>query len=76
MGYLCGDVAGMVYRSVEVRVSAGGAEKWRIRRGGCHFLPPPPRQSKYFLYGWKLNNVNNHGTVENVYISQDIKNDY
>lgn len=29
--------------------------------------------------GWKLNNPNNltnHGTVENVYISQDIRNDY
>lgn len=36
--YLCGDVVGMVYRYVEVRAYAGGAEKWRIRRGGkCFF---------------------------------------
>lgn len=44
-------------------------------------------QSIFYIssQGWKLNNltnlkkltnVNNNGTVENVYISQDIRNDY
>lgn len=33
-----GDVVGMVYRYVEVRAYAGGAEKWRIRRGGSVFF--------------------------------------
>lgn len=90
--YLCGDVVGMVYRYVEVRAYAGGAEKWRIRRGGSVFFCRRRRrlhvsQSIFYIssQGWKLNNltnlkkltnVNSHGTVENVYISQDIRNDY
>lgn len=51
--FCVGDVVGMVYGYVEVRAYAGGAEKWRIRRGGSVFFlppPPPPRQSKYFLH--------------------------
>lgn len=38
-------------------------------------------QSIFYIssQGWKLTNLTNltnHGTVENVYISQDIRNDY
>lgn len=38
-------------------------------------------QSIFYIssQGWKLTNLtnlNSHGTVENVYISQDIRNDY
>lgn len=76
----------MVYRYVEVRAYAGGAEKWRIRRGGSVFFCRRRRrlhvsQSIFYIssQGWKLNNLtnlNSHGTVENVYISQDIRNDY